>query len=78
MVDLDVTMQKDQGKPSENRGFCFLDMYNQAAAEQAMAALAAPTLQFDGECVPSVYLVCECMSISQADFSPNLVSHMSV
>lgn len=52
VVDLDVTMQKDQGKPSENRGFCFLDMYNQAAAEQAMATLASPTLQFEGEYGP--------------------------
>lgn len=50
VVDLDVTMQKDQGKPSENRGFCFLDMYNQAAAEQAMATLASPALHFEGEC----------------------------
>lgn len=50
VVDLDVTMQKDQGKPTENRGFCFLDMYNQAAAEQAMATLASPALQFEGEC----------------------------
>lgn len=54
VVDLDVTMQKDQGKPSENRGFCFLDMYNQAAAEQAMATLASPTLQFEGEYGPFV------------------------
>ena len=67
VVDLDVTMQKDQGKPSENRGFCFLDMYNQAAAEQAMAALASPTLQFDGECVLDFFLCkCNCSSYTDA------------
>lgn len=46
--ELDVTTQKDQGRPAENRGFCFLEMYNQAAAEAAMAALAAPGLELCG------------------------------
>jgi hypothetical protein len=52
VVDLDVTMQKDQGRPGENRGFCFLEMYNQPAAEQALATLANPNLEFAGTCVP--------------------------
>lgn len=61
VVDLDVTMQKDQGKPRENRGFCFLDMYNQAAAEQAMATLASPTLEFDGEYASRFAMLAQCL-----------------
>jgi RNA recognition motif-containing protein len=52
IVELDVTMQKDQGKPDENRGFCFIEMYNQASAEQAIAKLTVPDLELAGECVP--------------------------
>jgi RNA recognition motif-containing protein len=50
LVEVDVTMQKDQGKPDENRGFCFLDMYNQTAAEQAIDVLNQD-VEFAGECV---------------------------
>ena len=49
VMELDVTMQKDQGKPDENRGFCFLDMYNQPAADAAMAALNSD-VEFAGQC----------------------------
>jgi hypothetical protein len=55
IVELDVTMQKDQGKPDENRGFCFIEMYNQTAAEQAIAKLTAPDLELAGECVPIMF-----------------------
>lgn len=49
VVDLDVTMQKDQGKPDENRGFCFVELYNTSAAELALDVLGKD-VDFDGEC----------------------------
>jgi RNA recognition motif-containing protein len=49
IMELDVTMQKDQGKPDENRGFCFLEMYNQPAAEVALKKLSQD-VTFAGEC----------------------------
>jgi hypothetical protein len=48
--ELDITTQKDQGRPGQNRGFCFLEMYNQAVAEEAMGILAAPGVQLCGMC----------------------------
>jgi RNA recognition motif-containing protein len=54
---LDITMQKDQGRLGQNRGFCFLEMYNQAVAEEAMSTLSAPGMQLCGMCVFFRYLV---------------------
>lgn len=48
--ELDITTQKDQGRPGQNRGFCFLEMYNQAVAEEGMATLSAPGVQLCGMC----------------------------
>jgi RNA recognition motif. (a.k.a. RRM, RBD, or RNP domain) len=60
--ELDITMQKDQGRPGQNRGFCFLEMYNQAVAEEAIAALSAPGVQLCGMCVsPAVPRVALCL-----------------
>ena len=56
--ELDITTQKDQGRPGQNRGFCFLEMYNQAVAEEAMAILAAPGLELCGMCAPSAPVFC--------------------
>ena len=54
--DLDITTQKDQGRPGQNRGFCFLEMYNQAVAEEAMAILVAPGVQLCGMCASSLIM----------------------
>lgn len=65
VVELDVTTQKDQGRPEENRGFCFIEMYNQAAAEAAMPVLTSPDLVFAGEC--AAQLICHLFALRSHD-----------
>ena len=63
VVDVDATMQKDQGKPDENRGFCFVEMYNQAAAEAALKELHHDA-EFAGACAPETRLLSVCHALA--------------